>query len=421
MTGPPKLPSGQLLPRRAARLVQEALNDTRVVLVNGARQSGKSTLVAEVAHQVGAEWFSLDRAVTLQAAKQDPTSFVRQAPRMVIDEVQRVPDLFLAMKELVDADPSPGRFLLTGSARVLGLRGLPDSLPGRMETIELWPLSQGEIDDQPDGLVQALFEQGPALRHQSSQTRESYVHRVARGGFPEAVRREGGRRLRFHTNYVADLINRDVMQLSSVERGRQMRAMVDLLAQRSGQLLSANKLAGDLSLASGTVQSYLSLLEEVYLIRRIPAWSRRLATRQTAMPKVAFVDSGIAASLLGQDEATLRRLDSPFGPLLEGFVAMEMARQCSLQDFPPSMAHYRTRDKVEVDLVLERRRQVVAVEVKASATVRGEDFRGLRHLADRLGDDFVVGVVLYLGTQTLSFGDRLRAMPLSALWEVSPD
>jgi len=368
---------------------------------------------------VGAEWFSLDRAATLQAAIQDPTSFVRQAPRMVIDEVQRAPELFLAMKELVDAQPTPGRFLLTGSARILGLRGLPDTLPGRMETIELWPLSQGEIDGQPDGLIQALFEHGPELRHSSSETRADYVHRIARGGFPEAIRREPRRRRRFHSNYVADLINRDVMQLSTVERGHQLRGLVESLAGRSGQIVSAAGLARGLNIATNTVQHYLSLLEEVYLIKRLPAWSRNLATRATSKPKVAFVDSGLAASLLGQDEATLLRLDSPLGPLLEGFVAMETARQASWLEHHVAIAHYRTRDQIEVDLVLENQRKVVAIEVKASATVRSEDFRGLRQLASRLGSDFVVGVVLYLGQETLPFGERLRAMPLNALWEVS--
>ncbi|MCL1898249.1 MAG: ATP-binding protein, partial [Micrococcales bacterium] len=293
MNTPPKLLAKQLIPRRAAQLVLEALTDTRVVLINGARQCGKSTLVASLASQHGAEWFSLDQAATLQAARHDPTNFVRQAPKMVIDEVQRAPELFLAMKELVDAEPSPGRFLLTGSARILGLRALPDALPGRMETIELWPLSQGEIDNQPDGLVDALFRFGPEIRYKSKQTRTNYIHRVARGGFPEVIGRESKRLRRFHTNYVADLINRDVIQLSAIEKGQQMRALVNLLAGRSGQILSAHNLANGLALAASTIKHYLSLLEEVYLIKRIPAWSRNLATRHTMLPKVAFADSGM--------------------------------------------------------------------------------------------------------------------------------
>ena len=406
------------MPRRAAGLVADALSDTRIVLVNGARQSGKSTLVAAQAQLSGADWFSLDRGSTLEAARNDPTSFVRQANPMVIDEVQRAPELFLAMKELVDAEPTPGRFLLTGSARVLGLRTLPDALPGRMETIELWPLSQGEIDQAPDGFVDSLFAYGPDARHDSDEDRTGYVSRIVRGGFPEAVAREPRRRRRFHQGYVADLVNRDVRQLSTIERGQQLRTMLDVLAARSGQVLSANSVARELNLAPTTAQNHITLLEEVFLIKRLPAWSRNLKTRATSAPKVAFVDSGIAASLLGATGESLSRLDSPFGPLLEGFVAMEIARQASWAEPETRLSHYRTRDQVEVDLVIERGRQVVAIEVKASATVRMEDFRGLRHLADRLGDDLVVGVVVYLGHQTLPFGPKLRAMPVAALWEM---
>jgi predicted AAA+ superfamily ATPase len=220
---------GRILPRHATAIVEEALGDTRVVLVNGARQCGKSTLVAQIGAARGAEWRSLDRAATRQAALFDPTEFVAGAAAMVIDEVQRVPDLLLAIKESVDSDPRPGRFLLTGYARILGLRALPDALPGRMETIELWPLSQGEIDGRPDGFVDAVFDVGPDLQHTSQEGRAGYVERVIRGGFPEAVARTGVRRERFLDSYVADLINRDVIQLSEIERGAEMRALIRLL------------------------------------------------------------------------------------------------------------------------------------------------------------------------------------------------
>ena len=410
-------PLGRTIPRRATTRVREALSDTRVVLVNGARQSGKSTLVADLSRDIGGTWYSLDRAATLEAARRDPTSFVRQANPMIIDEVQRVPELFLAMKELVDADTSPGRFLLTGSARILGLRNLPDALPGRMETIELWPLSQGEIDAQPEGLIEALFN-GVEVRHDSEETREGYVSRIIRGGFPEAVARESNRRRRFHLSYVSDLVNRDVMQISSVERGQQMRALIDVLAARSGQIAPAQGIARDLRLAASTALNYISLLEEVFLIKRIPAWSRNLKTRATSSPKLAFVDSGIASSLLNENETSLMRLDSHIGPLLEGFVMMEIARQVSWADDETRLSHYRTRDQLEVDLILERQRKVIAVEIKASATMRNEDFRGLRHLQAKLGDDLIAGIVLYLGNQTLPFGENLQAIPVAALWEV---
>jgi uncharacterized protein len=399
--------------------VREALADTRVVLVNGARQSGKSILVRLLGAEYGAEWRSLDRAITRQAAEQDPTGFVADAEAMVIDEIQRVPELLLAIKEEVDAEFRPGRFLLTGSARVLGLRTLPDALPGRMETIELWPFSQGEIDATPDRFIDAVFAQGPGLRHSSTVNRREYAERLVRGGFPEAIARADRRRERFFDSYVADLINHDVVQLAEIERGAEMRRLVRLLAARSGQLLVPHALANDTGLATSTVARYVALLEEVFLVKRIPAWSRNLSTRVTGTPKVALVDSGLAANLVDVDASGLLRPGSPFGPLLEGFVLMELARQLTWSEERAELYHYRTRDKVEVDAVLENRRgRVVGIEIKASSTVRTEDFRGLRHLADRLGDDFVVGLVLYTGTQTLPFGPRLRAMPVSALWEV---
>lgn len=309
---------------------------------------------------------------------------------MVIDEVQRVPELLLAIKEAVDTDPRPGRFLLTGSARLLGLRGLPDALPGRMETVELWPLSQGEIDGTPDGFVDAIFASGPELRHTSTEDRAGYVDRVLRGGFPEAIARAARRRERFFDSYLADLINRDVIQLSEIERGPEMRALTRLVAARSGQLVVPGTLGNELGLSRQTVGRYLSLLEEVFLIKRIPAWSRNIGSRAVSTPKGAFVDSGIAADLLGLDAAGLRQPGGRLGLLLEGFVAMEIARQLTRSRERAELYHYRTKDGVEVDIVLENRRgQVVAIEVKASATVRAEDFSGIRHLANRIGDSLV--------------------------------
>ncbi|WP_240617182.1 ATP-binding protein [Nocardioides speluncae] len=406
-------------------MVEEALADTRVVLVNGARQSGKSTLVALIAEARGGDIRTLDQPATLQAARFDPEEFIEspgdELPGLVvIDEIQRDLDLILPIKASVDADPRPGRFLLTGSARLLGLRGLPDALPGRMETVELWPLSQGEIDGQPDGFVDAIFEAGPALRHRSEEGRTGYVERIVRGGFPEAVSRTAHRRERFFDNYVADIINRDVIQLSEIERGPEMRRLAHMVAARSGQLLVAGSLGNALGLPQPTVKRYLTLLEEVFLIKRIPAWSRNLTTRAVGTSKAAMVDSGVAANLLGIGAHALRRPAGPLGPLLEGFVAMELARQLTWSRHRADLFHYRTKDQVEVDIVIEDRRgRVVAIDVKAGSTVRAEDFRGLRHLADRLGDDLVVGLVLYTGQQTLPFGPQFRAMPISALWEVA--
>ena len=412
-------PLGRLLARHAEASVTEALTDTRVVLVTGARQSGKSTLVSLVAKGRDTEWRNLDTATTRQAAIADPDGFVDSGTLMVIDEIQRVPELLLAIKEQVDSDPRPGRYLLTGSARVLGLRGMPDTLPGRTETIELWPLAQGEIDGTADRFVDAIFDQGEALSHESAVSRQEYAERIVRGGFPEALARTNPRRReRFFDSYLADLVVRDVSQLSEIERTAEMRALIRLLAARSGQLLVANAVGSDARLPASTVHRYLALLEEVFLIKRVPAWSRNVSRRAIGTPKLAFVDSGIAANLLGADVRSLLRPGGPFGPLLEGFVLMELARQLTWSSQRAELFHYRTKDKVEVDAVLENRQgQVVGIEVKAASTVAPADFRGLRHLAQRIGDDFVAGIVFYTGSQTLPFGPRLRAVPVSALWQ----
>lgn len=407
-----------LIPRRAAVAVTEALTDTRVVLVNGARQAGKSTLVRAVAGQRSAEWRDLDLPSDGRSALEDPVGFVSFEDLMVIDEIQRVPELLLAIKATVDADPRPGRFLLTGSSRLLGLRDLPDTLPGRMETIELWPFSQGEVDGAPDAFIDAVFQLGSAVRHESTVTRADYADRVVRGGLPEAVvRTDPRRRGRFHDSYVQSLIDREVRQLAKIERLPQLTTLIRLLAARSGMLVAAGSLETELQLSRPTVARYIQLLEEVFLVKRIPGWSRNLGTRATSAAKLIFVDSGIASRLLAADAHTLRRPGAPFGPLLEGFVLSELARQITWSQQLVELYHYRDHNKVEIDAVLEnRQRQVVGIEVKAASTVRSDDFNGLRRLAEKLGDDFVLGVVLYTGSATLPFGPKLRAMPVSALW-----
>ncbi|WP_328604095.1 ATP-binding protein [Amycolatopsis sp. NBC_00345] len=413
--------SNPLLTRRAQAIVSAAMADTRVILVNGARQAGKSTLAGLIAGHSSVEVRNLDRPQDLQAAQTDPSGFVDFDHLMVIDEIQRAPELFLAIKATVDADPRPGRFLLTGSSQVLALRGLPDTLPGRSETVELWPLSQGEIDGTADAFVDAAFALGPDLHHHSAIARSEYAERAVRGGFPEAVHRtDPRRRARFFESYLADLINRDIRQLGEIERLAQLRAMLRLIAARNAGLLVPASLSNDVGLNYHTVQRYLGLLEEIFLIKRIPAWSRNISARAVDNPKVAFVDTGIVANLLQADPQSLLRPGGEFGPLLEGFVTMELARQLTWSDTRAELYHYRTKDKVEVDVVLENARgHVIAIEVKAATTVTAKDFRGLRHLEERLGEDFLAGYVLHTGPETLPFGPKLRAVPISALWQVS--
>jgi uncharacterized protein len=414
-----------LFPRHAQRSVFAALADTRVVVVNGARQTGKSTLARIAAAACsGSELRYLDEAPVRAAAQADPSLFVRHDGLLVIDEVQRVPDLFLAIKHEVDTDPRPGRFLLTGSARLLGLHEIPDLLPGRTETIELSPLSQGEIGRAPDGFVEAIFRHGTSIRVPSSDLRrDDYLERALRGGYPEAVRRaDPGRRARFFESYITDLVNRDVRQLTEIERPADMRRLVNLIAAATAAPAVPAAISSRLQLPASTVKRYLNLLDLLFITRHIPAWSTNLTTRAVATPKLVLTDSGLAAHLTGMSLRRARHPTAPVGPLIETFVLGELARQLAFTDHLVRLYHYRDRDQYEVDAVLESASgEVVACEVKAAETVRSEDFHGIQRLSRRIGDQLVAGIVLYAGGQPLPFGDRLRAWPISTLWTLDPD
>jgi uncharacterized protein len=403
------------LPRKAAGLVTEALTDTRVVVVNGARQTGKSTLAERVARTMpGAVFRFLDQGDTRAAAQEDPERFVRHDGLMLIDEVQRVPELWLAIKNLVDRDPRPGRFLLTGSARLLSLRSLPDALPGRSETIELWPLSQGEIDGTADGFVDAAFRSGADLQIEPPQLRRSdYLNRAKRGGYPEAVRRQTPRRRdRFFESYIADILSRDVKQVADIQRAEDMQRLLRWLAANITGILRFETIANALSLPASTVRDYIGILETIFITRRIPAWSPGASGRAVKAPKLIFPDSGLASHLLRGTPA-----DACAGPLLENFTLSEIARQLTWCDTPARLYHYRDRDNYEVDAILEDNGgSIIGIEVKAAETVHGGDFRGLRRLKHAAGSRFRAGFVLYCGDQSLPFGDTLSCLPISAVW-----
>ncbi|HEX3490372.1 MAG TPA: ATP-binding protein [Streptosporangiaceae bacterium] len=414
--------SHDLVPRKAEALVAEALTDTRVVTLNGARQAGKSTLARIAAREhPNALVRLLDDPATLKAAQDDPADFVEHDGLMVIDEVQLATELFRSIKVAVDTDPRPGQFLLTGSAQVLALRHLPDALPGRMEIIELWPFSQGELERSPDAFVDAAFAHGPDLSRTSTLRKRDYLERLVRGGYPEAIRRSPRRRGAFFDSYLTNLIERDVQELAAIERRGDLRRLLALLAGRSGGLLVPATLANESGIPRTTLNRYLELLTAVFLIKQIPAWSTGRTQRATGTAKLAFVDTGIASHLIGQDSARLGEPDGAAGPMIETFVLMELGRQLTWSQERARLYHYRTKDGSEVDAVLEAPDgRVVAIEVKAGATVRTEDLAGLRHLSDRLGDRLIAGYVLYTGQQTLPFGERLRALPIDALWMTAP-
>lgn len=410
--------------RNITGALREALSDSPVVLLNGARQTGKSTLVrsGELGEFSGG-YLTLDDAGVLSAAATDPAGFLSglEGP-VVLDEVQRAPELFPAIKASVDRDRdrSPGRFLLTGSANVMLLPRLSESLAGRMEVQALWPLSAGEISGIKEGFVNAAFSgKPPASESEPGDAGAAGVfERVLRGGFPEAVARErSSRRAAWFEAYVTTILQRDVRDLANVERLAELPRLLYLLAARTSSLLNYSELSRSSGLPQSTLKRYLALLETTFLLKTLPAWSGNLSKRLVRSPKIMVCDTGLAAHLQGVDEERLSEEPALRGPLLESFAAMELVKQASYSDRAPSLYHYRTQSGEEVDILMEDRAgRLVGVEIKASSTVGNRDFRGLRALSEATGDRFCFGAVLYTGTERVPFGESLYALPLQTLW-----
>lgn len=411
------------LARSVEPLIREALADTPVTVIQGARQVGKSWLAEHVVNTVGGKLLSLDDSDTLTAARNDPDGFVRQpvTGTLALDEVQRVPELIRAIKSAVDNDRRAGRFLLTGSADLLHLPGADESLAGRAETVPLFGFSQGELAGGNEDFVQELITSGEdwIASRSSELERADYAHAVCAGSYPEAVSRTGRRRERWMTNYVRRVVAHDAAEVSRlIHVDRLERLLSVLAANNSGELVKA-RIARDLEMPETTLPPYLRLLADLYLVHALPAWGRNLTRRVVGRPKVSLLDTGLAAHLIGQNPD---RLSSPtgndhLGGLLEAFVAGELRRQQGWSEIGYQIHHFRDRDGYEVDLVLESPDgTIVGIEVKSSRSVTVQHFRPLELLRDRLGTQFIFGLVLHTGPRATRFGDRLWSAPVSALW-----
>lgn len=392
--------------------------DTPVVLLNGARQTGKTTLAQAMAATSGARFFTLDDSATLALAAGDPSGFIGNLTGpVVLDEIQKAPDLFPAIKLAVDKDRQPGRFLLTGSANVMTLPRLSESLAGRMEIIPLYPFSAGELAGAAERFLPSLFA-GAIARLKPPSAREDMAARLTRGGYPEATqRKDDERRAAWFASYISTILQRDVRDLARVDALHSLPNLLKLLAARASGLLNLADLGRDAALPHTTLARYLALLETVFLVHRLPAWSRNLGQRLVKAPKLHLVDSGLACHLLGTNAARLSEDRPLLGRLLETFVVGELRKQVSWTDAQTALYHFRTAAGSEVDVVLEKPDgSVAAIEVKASATIAASDFAALKVLRDQRGRQFRAGVVLYLGDKIVPFGDSLWLVPLPALW-----
>ncbi|MDP3652725.1 MAG: ATP-binding protein [Rhodoferax sp.] len=419
MTTTAPTPAG-LIARHLAPRVQESLEDTPAVLVNGPRQCGKTTLVRQFAD--GMRYFTLDDPGLLAVAQQDPLGFVRKLDRAIIDEVQRAPQLMLALKLVIDQDRRPGRFLLTGSANLLALPQIADSLAGRMEIHTLLPLSQAELQGRPNDFLQRALAQdwpisSPAWTIPPIKGKADMVEHVLAGGYPEMRQRATqARRQAWARNYIQTLVERDVRDIAQIEHLSQIPRLLDVAAAHCGQLFNASQTGGQLTLDTRTLEKYLGILEKLFLIQRLPAWGRNELGRLIKTPKLHFLDAGLQATLTRLTPELLFTERTRWGATLETWVHSELRKVLTLCPEPWYLSHYRDKDQVEVDFVLESpQRDLIGIEVKASATVQPQDFKGLRKLQTLAGPTFITGIVLYDGTHALPFGNGLWAIPLSAL------
>jgi uncharacterized protein len=408
----------ELIDRGLTDTVVAAMQESRVVALLGARQAGKSTVARILASErLPAEYLTLDDEPVRSLAAGDPQGFVAElGRRTVIDEVQRAPELLLAIKSRVDRDGTPGQFLLTGSANLRRIPTVADALPGRVDYLTLWPFTQGEINGRPENLLACLFA-GEAPRIADAPVgRGEYAELLLAGGFPEARIRGAAARQRFFESYLTSIVERDVVDTSRVADPTSVGTLLRLLATRSGSLARYDALARDAGIDGKTAKAHLAVLERLFLVRIRRPWHLNLSQRQVKAPKLYVADPGLLAALIGANARRVREDDGFAGALFETFVATELERQASWSPEPLSFWHYR-EDEREVDVIIERPSgEIVGVEVKASATVRARDFRGLTHLRKRLGQRLVAGVVLYAGAQTLPFGEGLWALPFNALW-----
>lgn len=409
---------GPLYPRHLRHGLHEALQDSPVVLIHGPRQCGKTTLARIVGEEEGYDYITFDDEIQRAAARYDPVGFVADLPeRVVLDEIQRTPELFTSLKAAVDKRRIPGRFILTGSANVLLLPNLADSLAGRMEILRLHPLSQAECAHMEPHFLRALFTSSIRSGVVGRRLGEDLAHRVAAGGYPAALARSTAkRRSKWYRDYIETLVQRDIRELARISASDALPRLLTLAAGQTACLVNISELAGPFQLSRPTIREYATLLARIFLLEESPAWHGNRTKRLIKTPKLHLCDTGVACALLGMDADALCQEKNIFGRLLETFALQELRRQASCYEEDITYSHFRDKDKVEVDIVLESAGGLAGIEVKASSTVTADDFHGLRKLQEAAGKKFTAGVLLYDGEAVVGFGSRLQAVPFSYLW-----
>ncbi len=411
-----------ILHRNITQNIHEALADTPVILLNGARQTGKSTLLESLMTSLSsAHYVTLDDATALASAQNNPEGFLAGfTGTLALDEIQRAPELFLPIKREVDKRRKPGRFLLSGSANMMLLPKLSESLAGRMEILTLFPFSQGELAGRTENFLHSIFApRFPSYTHKRSG-KETIAEKIIVGGYPEIqLRKDDKRRNAWFKGYITTILQRDVRDISNIDGLTELPKLLSLLAARTGTILNFAELSRSVAIPQTTLKRYLALLQMTFLVQLLPAWSGNLGKRLIKTPKVYLVDTGLVSHLLGLNTNRLLLDGTLFGHLLENFILLELLKQSMWNTVKPAFYYLRTDAGQEIDFIIEHPDgRIVAIEVKATHSVSADAFKGMNFLAEKLGKKFQRGIVLYLGTEVVPFGKKLHAMPFDAVWKL---
>ena len=410
-----------IYPRHIEPRLTEALADTPVVLIHGPRQCGKSTLAQMIGKSAGYRYLTFDHKDTRIYATEDPDGFVNSLPeRVILDEAQLVPDIFRSIKLSVDQNRIPGRFILTGSVNLLQMRQT-EALTGRMDMIRLHPFSQNELERTPPKFPDILFAPNFEVGQDLPQKNQS-IERVMAGGYPAVLQHSEARLTNWYKKYIKNTVKNDVPTISDIRSAGKLSQLLKIAATRTARLLQVKDLASSLQVDQSIINSYLILLEQMFLLESIPPWHKNRGKRLTKLPKIHLCDTGVVCALLNLDKSALEEDRMLFGHILETFVLQELQRQASASSQSYTFHHFRIEKHQEVDIVIERGMKLVGVEVKASTTINEKsDFKGLRRIKADAGENFVSGTLFYNGDSTQKFGTDLYALPLRKLWETNFD
>lgn len=408
-----------MLKRHLEQKILDALEYSPIILLRGARQTGKTTLAKIISAEKNYNYLTFDNITTLVAAKNDPISFISRSEKpIILDEIQRVPELFLPIKSDVDENRIPGRYFLTGSADPLLIPKLGDSLAGRMRLLTLWPLSQGEIEGKKEHFLNDIFEKKEFLIGQKIDcSKQDILNRALKGGYPTSLSLTDKQRFEWFNDYISLVLQKDILDLSKIENVTQMPNLLTLLASRVGGILNTEELARSIKLSGVTLHRYLDLLKTLFLINFLPPWSGNLSKRMVKSPKIYLNDTALQFFLLNIDLDRLNTDQYLSGSIIENFVVLELFKQISWSDLNIQMHYYRDYNQCEVDVVLEGSNgDLVAIEIKSSQTITNNDFKNLKKFQNYVGNKFIQGIVFYTGDTFLPFGEKLTACPISSLW-----